>query len=617
MERILDALPVGVWVGRFPTGDVVYANPEFGKIMGMDAAPGVPIEGAPAAYGIFDRAGRPYPVDQLPFSRVAASGQPVVVDDIVVHRPDGRRVNIRAFAHPVLRPDGAIESIAVAFVDITAEVKASVERDQMGARLAFAVNHAPIVIWTADRRGVVTLSEGAGLASLGVRSGQLLGVDLFEASKGHPEISGFLRRGLAGESLWYTVRIGDAVYDTWLTPIRDAAGDVAGLAGLSHDVTELRNLQGRVIQDDRAIALGTLASSIAHEINNPLTYMLGHLERLGRSLDALAEVSDVPPELLGRMRQSLEPVREGTERVASITRELRTFNRPLDDRPVPVDARAVSESVLKLIRKRAEARAVLELDLRPVPAVLGDPARLGQVVLNLLVNALQALPVGGDHRIGLRTGSGPDGVFIEVSDTGPGVPVSERERIFEPFVTTKKIGEGSGLGLFVCRNLVKGMGGRITVEDAPGGGARFRVILPAAPAANPPAAAPSAAPVRGNGHVLLIDDDPEVRKALGCLLEEAGFRVTLEGDVRRAEERLAGADCDVDLAWCDLMMPGRTGMDLEAALRSRTPERLDRLHFMTGGAFTPAAAAFREAHPGRVLDKPFDIAAETAKRMKR
>jgi CheY-like chemotaxis protein/anti-sigma regulatory factor (Ser/Thr protein kinase) len=345
--------------------------------------------------------------------------------------------------------------------------------------------------------------------------------------------------------------------------------------------------------------------------------MLGHLEHLGRSLDALAECSGVPSGLLDRMRKSLEPVREGTERIASITRELRTFNRPLTDRPVPVDARAVVESVLKLMRKRAEARAGLELDLRPVPPVLGDPARLAQVVLNLLVNALQALPEGGDPRIRLRTGAGPDGVVVEVSDTGPGVPVSERERIFEPFVTTKKVGEGSGLGLFVCRNLVQSMGGRIAVDDAPGGGARFRVILPVASSASVSKPAPAPPPVRGNGHILVIDDDPEVRKILGDRLEGAGFRVTLESDAQRAEDLLAGSACDVDLAWCDLMMPGRTGMDLEAALRARAPERLDRVLFMTGGTFTPAAAAFRESHPGRVLDKPFDIAAETAKRIKR
>jgi PAS domain-containing protein len=147
LRRILERLPVAVWVGQVPGGDVTNANPEFQSILGMDAVPGTDIEAAPVTYGIFDRTGSPCPVDKLPYSRVVATRQATMVDDIVIHRMDGRKVNVRAFAYPVFSGDD-LTHVVVAFVDITQEVKAEVEREQTEARLALAVHHAPIVIWS-------------------------------------------------------------------------------------------------------------------------------------------------------------------------------------------------------------------------------------------------------------------------------------------------------------------------------------------------------------------------------------------------------------------------------------------------------------------------------------
>src|SRR5262249_52913359 len=145
-------------------------------------------------------------------------------------------------------------------------------------------------VWTADKDGVVTLSEGAGLASMGVKSGQLVGQNLFDLYREHPTIPAYIRRGLGGDSFWYTVEVPGAIYDTFLTPLRDSDGEIVGVAGLSNDVTELRNLQANAIQNDRVIAVGTLAASLAHEINNPLTYLLSHFQMTERDFDDLDEV---------------------------------------------------------------------------------------------------------------------------------------------------------------------------------------------------------------------------------------------------------------------------------------------------------------------------------------
>jgi len=631
LRWILEDLPVGVWVRELPNSRPVYANPEFRRIMGVGAAAESLIDDAATTYGIFDRAGNRYPVERLPFSLVVARREPVLVDDMVIHRPDGQRANIRCFGYPAFDSEKNLTHVVVAFLDITKEVKAEAERDQTEARLALAVNHAPIAIWSADRDGLITVSEGAGLAALGVKSGELVGKNVFQLYEDHPTIPGYIRRGLGGESFWYTVAVGDAVYDTWIAPIRSPSGEIAGVVALSNDVSEVRRLQANAIQNDRVIALGTLAASVAHEINNPLTYMLGHARMLQETLENADQVvtglkgaeGDVLRELVARMRHMLEPICCGTERIAAITRDLRTFSRPGPDEAAIVDVRAVVETVLQLVGKELEARARLSVDLRETAAVRGNQARLVQVILNLVVNAMQALPSDRPEESEISVSTRNDGgdVVIEVGDSGPGVTLVDRERIFEPFFSTKEIGEGTGLGLFVCRNIVRGFSGDVTVGDRQGGGALFRVAIPAMTEADTPAEVServaSVGTARPSGLVLVIDDEPLVARLLCEQLLAAGYRATTEEDSERALDHLARDGANVDLVYCDLMMKGMTGIDLSEELETRNPAVREKMVFMTGGAFTPRARAFLDGNADRVIEKPFDVVAETDRRLHR
>ncbi len=625
--RILDDLPVGVWVGQAPGGAVAYANRAFEEILGRKAVPGIPIGDAPAAYALLDRSGRPYPADRLPFARVLASGKATVVDDLVTRRPEGD-VNIRAFGSPIFDAAGRLTHVIVAFIDITREVAAETERRLVEARLQFVCGHAPIVIWLADKQGNILLSEGAGLASLGVHSGELVGRNVFDIYAAHPTIPGYIRRALAGESLWYTVAVGEAVYDTWVSPVFGPASEPMGFLALSHDVSELRKLQKAAIQNDRVMALGTLAASVAHEINNPLTYVLAESEAAGREVDALDQLLARSPSAaaseirarLARVRDHLAPIRAGTTRIADITRDLKTFSRADESTLAPVNLRAVVESVLKLVAKEVEARARLVLDLRDTAPVVGNEARLTQVVLNLIVNAFQAVPAGApaQNQVKLATRTDEQRVIVEVSDSGPGVPAQDRDRIFEPFFTTKAIGIGTGLGLFVCRNVVRGFSGEVEVHDAPGGGALFRVVLPAAPPAAAPPQPPSEAgtPAAAGAHIVLIEDDRMVARAFMLRLREAGYRVTVFNEGRSAIEALLGLrDADVDLIFCDLMMTGMTGMDVAKELAARAPAKASKLVLMTGGAFSPEAGEFVARHQDRIVDKPFDVIEEVERRL--
>jgi len=626
LPAILEALPVAVWVGRVPDGTTVYANRACAQIAGQPVGD-LPIGDHPAFYDLLTRDGQPYPAERLPFSQVVATGAPVVVDDLVVRRRDGV-VHVRAVGSPVFDAGGRMTQVIVVFFDISKEIAAQLERQRVEEQLRFVSDHAPIAVWTADAAGVITMSEGAGLAALGVKSGQLVGVKLLDLYGDHPTIPGQIRRAYAGESFWYTTIVGQAVYHTWLAPLRGPTGEVVGLAGLSHDISELHHLQRTMIQNDRVMALGTLAASVAHEINNPLTYVLSHGEAVEREVDMLEKLlgrlegpalADAKASL-ARLREGLAPIRSGTARIGAITRDLRTFSRPEESSLEPVDLRAVALSVLKLVAKEVEARARLILDLQETLPVNASEGRLVQVVLNLVMNAMQALPADSPakHEIVVRTGGADGQAFVEVSDSGPGVPVADRERIFEPFFSTKPIGVGTGLGLFVCRNVVRGLSGDVTVSDRPTGGAVFRVTLPASASPAVPRRAPVAPPAvtPGGRHIVLVEDDAMVARALGAQLKAAGYRVTAIPDGEAARARLASL-ADVDLIYCDLMMTGMTGMDVAEALATEAPEIARKIVFMTGGAFSPRAQEFVARHADRTVDKPFDIIAETIRRLQR
>jgi PAS domain S-box-containing protein len=628
-EQALDHLALGVWVARAPSGEGVYSNAAFREIMGVGTVSGIGIEETPSAYGIFDRAGAPYPVERLPFSRALAAGGPVMVDDLVVHRRDGRRVNVRAFATPMRNPAGEIAFITIVFLDITAEVAAVSEGRAVQNRLNFAINHAPVILFTVNSQGVVTLSEGAGLVGLGFAPGQLVGRNVFDIYKETAD-RGDMQRALAGEALMNTAEIGETVLETHLNPVRDEAGRILEVIGISIDVTTQRRFQANVIQNDRLMAMGTLAASVAHEINNPLTYILGNIQRMEEELSRIERIErSVGGEAVSSLSRMLMEVRAGAKRVQQVAQDLRSFVRPEDETITALDLRVTIGVVLQLVRKEAEAHAELELRLAPqLPPVRANESRLVQVILNLLVNAWQALPDPDPrrHKITLAAyqeresdseGDVASGkVVVEVCDTGRGVPAELRQRIFEPFFTTKEIGGGTGLGLFVCRNIVSSLGGDISVDDAPGGGARFRVRLPVAePAAlSAPAPAPPArrSPAKG-GRVLIIDDDEMVAATLVNSLRRE-YEVTALHDAKEALDLLL-SEARVDLVYCDLMMKGLTGMDIYERLKAEAPHRLAALVFMTGGAFTGRAATFVDERADAVVYKPFSVLEETQRRL--
>jgi PAS domain S-box-containing protein len=598
---ILEEMPVGIWVARAPTCEVVYENAALTRMVGRDAQSG-PLE---RSYHFQDRAGRPCAPESLPFSRALLRREAVAADDLVIARADGKRVYVRAVAKPLFDGGGEPSHVVVAFRDVTAEADSEAAAIVARHKLKMALEHAPIILFASDVDGTVTVSEGAGLEAMGVAPGELVGKSIFDLYANNPKVLENHRRALAGESFRTVTEHGDVVLETWVSPMRGPAGEIGGVIGVSTNVTERSRMERQAGRAERLAALGRLAASVAHEINNPLTYAI---EALRLATDGMAAAGAAAP---AQLPELLREAADGMERVRLITRDLKAFSRSDEEARRPQDLGLALAAATKMVATRTSARARVELKLGPIATVEADPTRLIQIFVNLVLNAVDALPSGAErNRIEIALGLEGAEAVVDVTDNGPGVPEELRARVFDPFFTTKPVGEGTGLGLFVTRNLVEALGGTITLDDAPGGGARFRIRLPtvASPADRAPAPASAAvAPVARRRRVLIIDDEPQLARLFRASLA-AEFDVEVFTSGRAGLEHLLASD-PYDLVLCDLMMSDVSGMKVFEEVRRGRPGVESSIVFMTGGVFDPAVADFLASVPNECIDKPFDVRA--------
>jgi PAS domain S-box-containing protein len=381
------------------------------------------------------------------------------------------------------------------------------------------------------------------------------------------------------------------------------------------DVTERRAIEAHLAQTERLAAIGALAAGVAHEVNNPLTYVTTNLELL---LEEAESYGDHPsPEQLRELTEMLREAQHGAERIRKIVGGLKTFSRIDEERHAVIDLRPVLELAINMASNEIRHRARLVKEAGPVPLVAADEARLGQVFVNLLVNAAHSFSdtVSEGNEVVVSTFTDARGrAVIEIRDTGAGISEAALPHIFDPFFTTKAIGVGTGLGLSICHNIVTAMGGELQVASVLGQGTTFRLsLLPAQDAPTKVVApAPSERVPSRRAEVLVIDDEPFIGTVMKRVL--ADHAVTFVGRVDEAVALFeAGRSFDVILS--DLMMPDKGGMQLHEALSRTHPEQARRIVFMTGGAFTPSAIAFLERVPNERLDKPID--ADVVRRMVR
>jgi PAS domain S-box-containing protein len=401
------------------------------------------------------------------------------------------------------------------------------------------------------------------------------------------------------------------------SPLLDRDGAHSGNLGLVRDVTEQRKLQSQLMVSDRMASIGTLAAGVAHEINNPLAAVIANLEFIADTLapDAKSLGESTGQGSEGRLREQLTgPVadaRDAAERVRVIVRDLKVFSRsPADEARGPVNVEGVMESSLRMAWNEIRHHAVLLKQYDAVPEVEGNEARLGQVFVNLLVNAAQSLATETAERneVTVRTRLEGARVIIEVGDNGPGIQPAIIARIFDAFFTTKPVGTGTGLGLAICQRIVTDMGGELTVASTVGIGTVFRVALPVVDAEQYRSPAPAMVPLvaASRGRLLVVDDEPAVLRSVSRMLSRDHEVVALN-DAREALA-LCVEGATFDLILCDLMMPHMTGMDLYRELLRVAPQQAERMIFVTGGAFTQAAQRFLADTTRQHVEKPFDFA---------
>ena len=381
--------------------------------------------------------------------------------------------------------------------------------------------------------------------------------------------------------------------------------DCPATLSIARDISARKELNARAMEMDRMISVGTLAAGVGHEINTPLAYVITNLDF------ALRELADegTTPARVQEIRKALRDAREGAERVREIVRDLRTFSSAQAKEAVRFELAPVLVSSIQMAYNEIRHRARLVRDFRSVTTIAGSPSRLGQVFLNLLINAAHAIPEGcaDKHTISVRAACEGKEVRIDVSDTGAGIDPEHLSRLFDPFFTTKPVGHGTGLGLFVCQRIVREHGGRIEVQSTPGVGTTFSVILPIQTEGAQPAKSVQA-PVVGTprrARVLVVDDEPLMARGLARILGREHDVSTLTS-AREALKCLMETD-SFDAVLCDLMMPEMTGVDLHRELERRKPEIARRVLFFTGGAFTPATHAFVKRMADRCLEKPLDV----------
>ena len=389
-------------------------------------------------------------------------------------------------------------------------------------------------------------------------------------------------------------------------PIRDAGGAISHLAVIERDVTEQRTLEARLRQSDKMQALGTLAGGIAHDFNNLLTAILGSLELAG------PRVADQP-----RVQRLIENARGAAERGASLTKRLLSFSRAHDLQARAVDVNALIAGMSDLFGRSLGGLVTVVTDLEDdLPAVQVDPDQLELAVLNLCINARDAMPEGGTITVATRRlsiGGDPeiaDGPYlgISVTDEGTGIPEEILRRVCEPFFTTKAVGQGTGLGLAMVFGLAQQSKGRLAIDSEVGRGTRVELALPfAAQAPEQVAREAGAAPVEGRrARVLIVDDDPQVRHVTASFLTGFGHSTTEAGGGEAALQHLQRDRYDIVVA--DLAMPGMSGIELAAEIRDRDPGL--PVLILTGHA---DAMQIPEDLP--VLSKPFrsaDLAARVA-----
>ncbi len=577
LRKITDTVPVAILVAGID-GEVKLVNRFARDFTGMSEEDFTRRGLSQNVWQIRHTDGRPVSDEERPAIRALRYGETSRGAYFVAQTPAGIR-HASVGAAPLLSAGGEIEGVVSVVQDITAQAQALDALRETSERLQLIASSINEVFWLSSPKIEEVLYVSPGIERVwGVSAAELSEnpARLFEcvheddrerfsefitSHSGEPYVNEYRIRRPDGEVRWIRDRG---------SPVRNEQGELVWIAGVSTDITEQKQLESQFLQSQRLEAIGLLAGGIAHDFNNLLTVINGY-SRLLRD------------ETLGpRQTEFVTEILAAGERAAELTSQLLAFGRKQTREPRPLDLSAVVRDARRMLSSAAGATVHMEFDLpRGLPAVIADPGQIHQILMNLVINARDAM--NGDGRIRIRVEgvrwSPPCGqaapaqpwIRLSVSDTGTGMAPEVVARAFEPFFTTKPPGKGTGLGLPSVYGIVRQSGGHVVIEDTTPGGTTLAVYLP--PVVDKAVSAVpenrEAGEVRHGGRILLVEDQRDVRQVAVLSLQSFGYEVEECATATEALESLGrGAP---DLLLTDIHMPGMNGVDLARRARAQYP----------------------------------------------
>lgn len=608
LEAVIKQAPFGiqVLVGNGPNIGLLIQNDESERIAGKNpqtrsASDAMTLHELTTR--VFDPEGKTeIPFEELPAFR-AFAGDNVSNEEFLFRRTDGSDLFVEASASPIFDSNGKALAVVASLHDITDRRRAQWALQASEMRFRGIFEQSPI--------GIAVYDAGSGLISMNPAARSIFGITDFASVLGQrffddpnlpPEV---LKLLVAGETARFemhydfakaraggfpTTRADSRDIDALVTPLRFEAGQInQGFVLLAHDITDRKRLELQLQVSQKMEAVGQLAGGVAHDFNNILTAILGNVELVRERL------KERPARLEGLI-DGMQQIERSAQRAAGLTRQLLAFSRRQIVQPQLVNINDNLTEMEKMLRRLLTENIHLEVLREPqLWAVRVDPGQFEQVLMNLVVNARDSMPEGGDLILETRnvffdegqTRSHADAhpgpyVALQVSDTGCGMEPKVLERIFEPFFSTKGMGQGTGLGLAMVYGIVKQAGGHILVYSEPGHGSTFKVYLPAVTEALEAVSLPETAlaPLLGTETILLCEDDPAVRNITAAILQKAGYTVLSAENGARALQLASEHSDPIQLLVTDVIIPDTNGKKLADELCAQRPDL--RVLFVSG-----------------------------------
>ena len=595
--HMLEALPVAIYTTD-ASGKITYYNQAAADLAGRH--PTLGSDEWCVTWRLYHPDGTPLPHNDCPMALTLRQRRPVRGQEAVAERPDGTRVPIMPYPTPLFDAEGRMVGAVNLLMDITDQKRAEVQAEQMQVLLKERVEHSSqalaetadklkesdqsfrllvqsvtdYAIYMLDPEGHVANWNAGAERIKGYTSGEIIGQhfsrfyteeDRNIGVPGHA-LAVAASEGRFEQEAWHVRKDGSQFWaNVVIDPVRREGGELVGFAKVTRDMTERRVVEEKLRQSQKMDALGQLTGGVAHDFNNLLTVIMGNLEVLGRSSQVVHSAHPEP-----RVTRAMASAMEGARRAAMLTQRLLAFSRQQPLQPKTLDPNRLVHRTAEMLRRTLGERIIIETRLPVgVGCVRADPVELDNAILNLAVNARDAMPEGGTLILETANvddcpwhnawgGDGMPHVLIAVTDSGTGMDRETMAKAFDPFFTTKGIGRGTGLGLSQVHGFVQQSGGQVLIDSRPGAGTTVRIYLPRLlndDEEDELALLPEGGNERGSETILVVEDDDGVRAFSTDVLRESGYRV-MEAPNAAAALEILDRQPDVRLLFTDIGLPG-------------------------------------------------------------